>query len=101
RRLSELDVQILEQKLVLRELERNRTTTQRELQATATYPVLSLPVEITAKIFGHCLPLSEEFEHLWFSKVPMAEELQEIAPLVFLGVCQSWRDIALGTPTLW
>ncbi|KAJ7462085.1 hypothetical protein FB451DRAFT_1267731 [Mycena latifolia] len=101
RRLAELDAQIVEQQLVLDGLKRNRTATQHELHTTATYAVLSLPFEITARIFVHCLPLPDEFEDPWSSEVPMEKELQENAPLVLLGVCRAWRDIALGTPTLW
>ncbi|KAJ6561415.1 hypothetical protein DFH09DRAFT_1159904, partial [Mycena vulgaris] len=98
RRLTELDAQIIGQRLVLRELERERSEIQDEIHANAIYPVLALPFEITAEIFVRCLPLSKDWDE---SESPMARELQETAPLVLLGVCRAWRDIVLAMPTLW
>ncbi|KAJ6561409.1 hypothetical protein DFH09DRAFT_1159889 [Mycena vulgaris] len=102
KRLAELEAQIVEQKLVLDELERKQTATERELYATAAYPVLTLPVEITAEIFIRCVPDPPEFP--WLKKkdsISMGHELRTPAPLILLGVCRVWRDIALDTPTLW
>ncbi|KAJ7429493.1 hypothetical protein FB451DRAFT_1328394 [Mycena latifolia] len=98
RRLLELDAQIVKQKLVLAELERDRAAAQHELHATATYPVVSLPFEITAKFFVHCLPLPHEN---FYSESPMAQELRETVPLVLLSVCRAWRNDAIATPSLW
>ncbi|KAJ7462086.1 hypothetical protein FB451DRAFT_478877 [Mycena latifolia] len=107
RRVTELDAQIVEQKLVLNqqrlvleELERIRTATEHELRATATYPVLTLPFEVTAHIFVQCLPLYE-YEDDYNPSFSMAQQLRETAPLVLLGVCRAWKDIVLAMPKLW
>ncbi|KAJ7784082.1 hypothetical protein B0H16DRAFT_1681629 [Mycena metata] len=68
----------------------NSNTVERELRETATYPILTLPVEITTEIF-HRLPL----------KVGELGLQSNTAPLSLTAVCRSWRDIALSTPTLW
>ncbi|KAJ7639360.1 hypothetical protein FB45DRAFT_905387 [Roridomyces roridus] len=54
-----------------------------------TYPVLSLPPEITSEIFIHCLPT-------WWSGVDA-----KVAPLLFLQICRRWREIVISTPALW
>ncbi|KAF7352327.1 F-box domain-containing protein [Mycena venus] len=91
RRLAGLDAQIEEQRRVLAELERNRAAVERELFATAVYPVLTLPAEIPAEIFHHCLPPVHDLRS------------GEMAPpiLRIMAVCRMWRDIAHATPTLW
>ncbi|KAJ7755841.1 hypothetical protein B0H16DRAFT_1690067 [Mycena metata] len=90
RRLVELDAQIIEQDRVLRDLQQTRIAVERELRETATYPILTLPVEITAEIF-HRLPL----------QVGELGLQRNMAPLSLTAVCRSWRGIALSTPTLW
>ncbi|KAJ7780927.1 hypothetical protein B0H16DRAFT_1877749 [Mycena metata] len=92
RRLVELNAQILEQKRALRDLQQTRVTVERELRETATYPILTLPVEITTEIF-HRLP----FETVYSS----ASELWRNMSPVLAAVCRSWRGIALSTPKLW
>jgi hypothetical protein len=96
KRLAELDAQIAEQKCVLHELERARTVAERELYTTAKFPVLTLPAEITAEIFGHCLPPSSNMG--WYRSI---DSYINTAPIVLTGVCRTWRDIALTTPKLW
>ncbi|KAJ7755821.1 hypothetical protein B0H16DRAFT_1539759 [Mycena metata] len=91
RRLVELDAQILEQERVLRDLQQTRIAVERELRETATYPILTLPVEITTEIF-HRLPLEVGDE--------LGPQLNT-APVSLTAVCRSWRGIALSTPTLW
>ncbi|KAJ6560398.1 hypothetical protein B0H19DRAFT_1147526 [Mycena capillaripes] len=93
RRLVELDEQISEQKRVLRRLERNRIAVERELRATAVYPVLTLPTEIVAEIFGHCLPQVDLHDR--------AEDAPTSTLLLLVRVCRAWRDIAYATPLLW
>ncbi|KAF7356979.1 F-box domain-containing protein [Mycena venus] len=93
RRLLELDVQILEHKRALQELEQTRTAVEQELLATATFPVSTLPSEITAEIFIHSSPPIN-------SAHSFAPPLT-VAPLSLMGVCRAWRDIVLATPTLW
>ncbi|KAJ7211934.1 hypothetical protein B0H12DRAFT_1079477 [Mycena haematopus] len=87
-RLAELNAQI---PLLAAE----REFVQKKLQSV-TYPVLSLPVEVTSEIFIHCLP---DFEHadLIFSRY--SERLP--TPVLLSQICQTWRDIALTTPKIW
>ncbi|KAJ7498646.1 hypothetical protein FB451DRAFT_5300 [Mycena latifolia] len=98
RRLAELDAAIVEQKKALDALQRDRTDVHRQLHATSTFPVLTLPVEITAEIFSLCLPSIRELRDNCCS---IAKRLESQAPTVFLGVCRRWRDVALETPALW
>ncbi|KAJ7755898.1 hypothetical protein B0H16DRAFT_1540039, partial [Mycena metata] len=91
RRLVELDAQILEQKRVLHSLQQTRIAVERELRETATYPILTLPVEVTIEIF-HRLPL-EVGDKMGIRR--------NAAPISLTTVCRSWRAIALSTPTLW
>ncbi|KAK7028658.1 hypothetical protein R3P38DRAFT_3354408 [Favolaschia claudopus] len=52
-------------------------------------PVASLPLEISSEIFTHCVPHPNE------RRGTLSE------PLLFLGVCTHWKDIALSTGKLW
>ncbi|KAJ7192006.1 hypothetical protein GGX14DRAFT_528535 [Mycena pura] len=54
------------------------------------YPVLTLPPEITSRIFIHCLP-----DH------GRVCALLRGAPLVLTQVCRHWRAVALSTCELW
>ncbi|KAJ6504582.1 hypothetical protein C8R47DRAFT_151596 [Mycena vitilis] len=71
-------------------LEINRLQAELDsLTESLTFPILSLPVEITSQIFVHCLPDS-------------ARDVSPLdAPLVLGRVCSVWRNIALSTPQLW
>ncbi|KAJ7670708.1 hypothetical protein DFH06DRAFT_1293703 [Mycena polygramma] len=51
-------------------------------------PICTVPVELIAKIFWHCLPYK-------------VEALPNKAPLLLGQISSWWRDIALSTPTLW
>ncbi|KAJ7472368.1 hypothetical protein B0H11DRAFT_1352646 [Mycena galericulata] len=53
-----------------------------------SYPVLTLPFEITTKIFVQCIVETEE---------PNPGS----APLLLGRICRQWRSIALSTPQLW
>ncbi|KAJ7044851.1 hypothetical protein C8F04DRAFT_598725 [Mycena alexandri] len=90
RRLVELDAQILEQKRVLCDLKQTRVAVERELHESATYPIVTLPVEITTEIF-HRIPL----------EVGYKIGFHTTAPVFLTAVCRSWRGIALSTPKLW
>ncbi|KAJ7605100.1 hypothetical protein FB45DRAFT_1042691 [Roridomyces roridus] len=76
REFAQLEAKIIELKDALVVAEHRRATVQQQLRQVATFPILTLPVEITAQIFTH-------------------------SPLVFLTVCHRWRDIAFTTPALW
>jgi hypothetical protein len=99
RRLAELDAAIARQKVALNELERDRTAVHRQLNATSTFPVLALPVEITAEIFSLCPPSIEELRE--YAVDCDADWFVSLAPTLFLGVCRIWREIARETPALW
>ncbi|KAJ7462153.1 hypothetical protein FB451DRAFT_1562706 [Mycena latifolia] len=105
RRLAQLDAQILGQRAVLVELERNRVDVERDLWATATFPVVALPIEITTEIFLWCLPEHEDtFEvpqELVWHKNQGESRLNPRAPLALASVCRRWRAIALSAPELW
>ncbi|KAJ6515367.1 hypothetical protein C8R45DRAFT_956270 [Mycena sanguinolenta] len=90
-RLAELDAQIAQQRRHLGELEQIRSNVERELHATAMFPVLTLPAEITTEIFLRCLPLAPLC-------IPRG---QYSAPVVLASVCQAWRDITFAAPALW
>ncbi|KAJ6478118.1 hypothetical protein C8R47DRAFT_1051352 [Mycena vitilis] len=70
--------------------QRRKLGEQKErLLSSLTYPVLTIPVEITAEIFLHCLP-----------EYPTHPN-ESIAPMLLLRICRRWRDIALGESRLW
>ncbi|KAJ7739913.1 hypothetical protein B0H16DRAFT_1568289 [Mycena metata] len=101
RRLVELDAAIFEQKDVLAALERDKIAVQQELDDTATFPILTLPVEITTEIFTWCLPTIQELrrDHRFFEDEELPGTLQ--APLSLASCCRAWRAIAIATPHLW
>ncbi|KAJ7738321.1 hypothetical protein B0H16DRAFT_95808, partial [Mycena metata] len=86
-RIEEPSFAIEAQKQVLRDLETSRNDARRDLNAICD-PIARLPVEISSEIFTQCLA-SPPFPNVG------------IAPLLFLGICRLWKDIALSTPTLW
>ncbi|KAG2032049.1 hypothetical protein BDR03DRAFT_66288 [Suillus americanus] len=50
-----------------------------------------LPTEVLSQIFHHCLTKSDD-----------SEAPSDLEVLMWLtGVCQRWRDAAVGTPSLW
>ncbi|KAF7294656.1 hypothetical protein MIND_01002400 [Mycena indigotica] len=55
----------------------------------ATTTMHSLPVELLAEIFTHCLPKNA---------TPTATSN---SPLLLMRVCRLWRDITVATPVLW
>ncbi|KAJ7682326.1 hypothetical protein DFH06DRAFT_292533 [Mycena polygramma] len=75
------------QKELLKNLERDKSLVQRQLNA-ALDPVARLPLEISSEIFLQTLPLSEE---------PNPRH----APILLLRVCSAWNTIAISTPALW
>ncbi|KAJ7277256.1 hypothetical protein C8J57DRAFT_1061196, partial [Mycena rebaudengoi] len=87
--LAELDISIKQQPLSLEELQLRRAVVEAELDLY-TYPVLTLPPEITSEIFVQSLP----------SHGPVTPHPSE-SPLIFLGICRTWRSLALSTPALW
>jgi hypothetical protein len=72
---------------ILQQLNEQRADVQSELDLLV-YPVLTLPLEITAEIFKCCFN-----EGLILSRKP--------APLLLTQICHNWRTLALSTPALW
>lgn len=69
---------------------------QSEIDASVTAeksersPVAQLPFEVLAEIFIHCLPPGDYL-------IPSDRH----APMTLTAVSQTWRDVAISTPTLW
>ncbi|KAJ7165735.1 hypothetical protein C8R46DRAFT_900433, partial [Mycena filopes] len=70
----------------LKEVQRNA---QASLTAV-TYPVLTLPNEITSRIFPTCLPTDGP-----------VRPMPHTAPLLLAQICRHWRDVALSSCELW
>ncbi|KAJ6451765.1 hypothetical protein C8R45DRAFT_770126, partial [Mycena sanguinolenta] len=70
-------------------LEGQKEDVELRLQAVV-YPILSLPTEITGRIFVECLPNSGAQR---FSR--------KHAPLLLMQVCRRWKDIAVSLSELW
>ncbi|KAJ7860505.1 hypothetical protein B0H13DRAFT_1550229, partial [Mycena leptocephala] len=54
-------------------------------------PMTRLPLEISSNIFVRCLP----------DRLDRCVASPDVAPMLLLDVCRSWRKIALSTPSLW
>ncbi|KAJ6487102.1 hypothetical protein C8R47DRAFT_1320722 [Mycena vitilis] len=87
--LQSVNSEILRHQTYISELKAKRGTLELEL-AEKVYPVLSLPPEITSRIFVQCLPA-----HGRVQPSPTAP------PLLLAQICRDWREIALGTSELW
>ncbi|KAJ7167677.1 hypothetical protein C8R46DRAFT_858738, partial [Mycena filopes] len=97
---SHVDAKIIEQEVVLDALKSDRIALQQELDDTSTFPILTLPVEITTQIFIWCLPTIEELRADHVSR-SVGEPAEPHAPLTVASCCRLWRAIALATPSLW
>ncbi|KAJ7277210.1 hypothetical protein C8J57DRAFT_1713663 [Mycena rebaudengoi] len=86
--LAELRISIAHQGHPVEELEHRRAVVEAELDFY-TYPVLTLPPEITAEIFVQSLPSHAVRPH------------PSRSPLILLRICRTWRILALSTPALW
>ncbi|KAJ7151187.1 hypothetical protein C8R46DRAFT_1123502 [Mycena filopes] len=87
-RLAQLD----EELTVLLSTWQSLTAERENVMATldaVSYPILTLPTEITTEIFLHCVSAEQPIH------------LTDCAPLVLTKVCRSWRDICLSTSALW
>ncbi|KAJ7160248.1 hypothetical protein C8R46DRAFT_1223729 [Mycena filopes] len=71
-----------------RRLTEEKAAIQKSLDSIV-YPILTIPFEITAEIFVHCLP-----------STPAPASLT-IAPMLLARICRLWRNIAWSTPKLW
>ncbi|KAK7022459.1 hypothetical protein R3P38DRAFT_1118859 [Favolaschia claudopus] len=93
KQLDELSSAIEAQRLVLDHLINQRSHVQRQLNNFLD-PMALLPLELQSKIFLECLCHAEE-------DVIVQRPDPKAAPMLLLGICQLWRDIALSTPELW
>ncbi|CAK5284877.1 unnamed protein product [Mycena citricolor] len=84
KRISALNrsISILQDQLRVLEAEKADLAT---LLCRSTYPIETLPPEIIAQIFSHYIA---------------ALDKPTLSPAL-LGVCRTWRQVALGTPGLW
>ncbi|KAJ7456789.1 hypothetical protein B0H11DRAFT_1739136, partial [Mycena galericulata] len=87
KRIDKLSSEIARQREILSDLENQKSAAQGELN-TILDPMSRLPLEISSDIMLRCLPTTTRAD-------PLA------APMVFLNICRSWRNIALATPALW
>ncbi|KAJ7876570.1 hypothetical protein B0H13DRAFT_2055059 [Mycena leptocephala] len=87
-RIVKISADIDLQKEVLKQLEKDKSAAQRQLNAVQDPLVARFPLEISSKIFLECIPLPP---------VPGAR----FAPMLLLNVCHSWTTIALSTGALW
>jgi hypothetical protein len=86
--LAELETSITPQRLLLQELEERKAIVQAEIDAF-TFPVLTLPPEITAEIFLQYAFEAQEDD----------DPFREV--LLLLIICRAWRALALSVPALW
>ncbi|KAF8156180.1 hypothetical protein K438DRAFT_1862353 [Mycena galopus ATCC 62051] len=88
--LAELECRILDLERSLSVLRLERTVVQERVDSY-TYPVLTLPNEITSEVFIHFLPI-----------YPLPPPLiGDLSPTLLTHICHQWREIALATPALW
>ncbi|KAJ7140130.1 hypothetical protein C8R46DRAFT_921559, partial [Mycena filopes] len=71
-----------------RRLTEEKVAIQKSLDSIV-YPILTIPFEITAEIFVHCLPNIS------------APASSTVAPMLLARVCRQWRNIPWSTPKLW
>ncbi|KAJ7050922.1 hypothetical protein C8F01DRAFT_1343125 [Mycena amicta] len=84
---AQLDERILQAEMHLESLKAQRVLVKQEL-SEIVYPILSLPSELTTKIFA----------------LAVAAGVAEHKPVLLLqlaAVCQQWRAVALDNPVLW
>ncbi|KAJ7612986.1 hypothetical protein FB45DRAFT_729841, partial [Roridomyces roridus] len=83
-RIDELSEELERQKQIVKDLERQRSTVQSQLNALVD-PMARLPLEISSDIFRQCLS--------------SRHDVRTCSTL--LRVCHAWNAIALATSSLW
>ncbi|KAJ6513512.1 hypothetical protein DFH09DRAFT_852492, partial [Mycena vulgaris] len=71
-----------------RRLNNEKTVAQNSIHHI-TYPILTIPVELTSEIFLRCLPDEPQLPSV------------SVAPMLLGAICRDWRSIAHGYPRLW
>ncbi|KAK7028412.1 hypothetical protein R3P38DRAFT_2936300, partial [Favolaschia claudopus] len=87
-RIEKVCAEIEVQEEVLKQLYREKSVAQRELNSLRD-PISRLPLELSSQIFLQCLPEDPP--------KPAAHSV----PMLLLNICSAWRDIALSMPDLW
>ncbi|KAF7332639.1 F-box domain-containing protein [Mycena kentingensis (nom. inval.)] len=90
KQIAELDAAISRQRALLADLQASRDALDAELNRIASFPILTLPPEITTQIFSFCARNSLK-----------SFTSHETAPLILLRVCKQWARVAQSTPRLW
>ncbi|KAJ6537268.1 hypothetical protein DFH09DRAFT_1178350 [Mycena vulgaris] len=88
-RLAEVDGWIRHFQDHIQKLEQERNELQNDL-SSIVYPVITLPTEIMAEIFLHCLPIDKR-----------VRPCRQSAPLLLTQICRRFRNTSLSTPALW
>ncbi|KAJ7433443.1 hypothetical protein B0H11DRAFT_2121817 [Mycena galericulata] len=101
RLLSEIDDEMAALQAKLARLAAARKPILKTLQSVV-YPVLTLPPELTAQIFTHCVDTAHigRFGTLPHLRVPPSRDGGN-GPLILASVCRAWRDIALALGPIW
>jgi hypothetical protein len=89
-RITEIEAQMAELHHSLDLLQQEKDSLQDRLDAY-TYPVMTLPNEITSEIFVRFIPA--------YPKCPPLRGPH--SPLLLGQICRKWREIAVSTPALW
>ncbi|KAJ7089046.1 hypothetical protein C8R43DRAFT_1050679 [Mycena crocata] len=89
-RIENISLQILELERSLSILRREKKRAEKRL-ASYTYPILTLPNEISSEIFLQCIPI-----------YPICPDfIGPLSPTLLTRICRQWREIAFATPVLW
>ncbi|KAJ6493771.1 hypothetical protein DFH09DRAFT_947057 [Mycena vulgaris] len=100
--LSEIEIQLLQVEAdilenrhstrtpkLYKERQRRLNNEEKAIQKSIcriTYPILTIPVELTSEIFLHCLPDESQLPSL------------SVASMLLGAICRDWRSIAHGDP---
>ncbi|KAJ7162748.1 hypothetical protein C8R43DRAFT_1233356 [Mycena crocata] len=94
-RIAVVSSAIIRQKQVLRDLESTKCHLEKSLN-TILDPMARLPLEISSEIF--MLGMGTDGGNM---RTIISRPHPNLAPMVYLNVCCSWKQIAASTPSLW
>ncbi|KAF9006869.1 hypothetical protein BDZ89DRAFT_965795, partial [Hymenopellis radicata] len=95
--LEALDLKIAQARELLENLLSARQHAQSHFEDAKAllHPMRSIPNELLAKIFSHCIVKAHNHEDFLDALDPRA------APWLLSGVCRHWRNLAISLPHLW
>ncbi|KAK7063512.1 F-box domain-containing protein [Favolaschia claudopus] len=96
-RLCDIDAEIEELHAQLARVRAERKMITDAL-GSIVYPILTLPVEITAEIFAQHV---DELFGQWLVPVVPLHNARSAGPLFLSQVCRAWRSIAINMSSLW